>query len=146
MSTNDRDAIAELVGRLGLLVDGRDWPSLETLFSEEVDLDYSSLTGEEPQRVAASDLIAGWRENLGRLESTHHLIANVVIEIDGDAAAVAANVTATHVLENPGGGPLWTLGGRYDIEARRTPGGWCISGLALTVRWTSGNQAIMLPR
>ncbi len=31
----------------------------------------------------------------------------------------------------------------YDISARRTEAGWRIDALTLTVRWATGNQAIM---
>jgi hypothetical protein len=142
----DRESLTELVSQLGLLVDARDWPALEALFCEQVDVDDSSLNGGVPVLVAAGDLIAGWRDNLGRLQATHHLISNHVAAIDGDRATVAANVTATHVSPNATGGPLWTVGGRYDVVARRTGAGWRIGGLTLTVRWASGNQAIMSPR
>ena len=142
----DWECLTELVSRLGLLVDARDWPRVQELFTDQVDVDYSSLNGGVGQVVGAADLIAGWRENLGRLRATHHLIANHVVAITGDRATVAANVTATHVSADATGSPLWTVGGRYDVVARRTGGEWRIAGLTLTVRWVWGNQAIMSPR
>lgn len=128
---------------MGLLVDARRWESLQALFTDPVYVDYTSLNGGEPQSVAAGDLIAGWRGVLERLDATQHLIAGQAIELDGDAATCAANVQATHVLPNRSGGPLWTVGGRYDFKLIRTPAGWRISALTLTVRWASGNQQIM---
>jgi hypothetical protein len=80
----DWESLTELVSRLGLLVDARDWPRLPELFTDQVDVDYSSLNGGVPQVVGVADLIAGWRENLSRLRATHHLIANHVAAIDGD--------------------------------------------------------------
>lgn len=63
----------------------------------------------------------------------------------GDDATCAANVTATHVRPNASGGPHWTVAGRYDVRLVRAgpDAAWRIAGLALTVRWASGNQAIM---
>jgi hypothetical protein len=80
---------------------------------------------------------------LERLEATQHLIAGQTIELAGDTARCAANVQATHVLPNRSGGPLWTVGGRYDLELTRAPDGWRIRALTLTVRWAAGNQQIM---
>jgi len=139
----DRDEIAELTSKLGLLVDARDWDAAEALFCPRVDLDYTSLNGGEPATLAAGEVVSAWRENLSRLESTHHLIANLVIAIEADEATVAANVTGTHVGDAAAGDRLWTVGGRYDLRVRREPAGWRIAALTLTVRWATGNQAIM---
>jgi hypothetical protein len=140
---SDREEIFELASRLGLLVDAREWDALERLFCAEVDLDYTSLQGGEPQRLSPGEIVGAWRQNLERLEATHHLIGNLVAVVDGDEASVACNVTGTHVAPNATGGPLWTVGGRYDMRVRREEAGWRIAALTLTLRWASGNQAIM---
>jgi 3-phenylpropionate/cinnamic acid dioxygenase small subunit len=141
-----RDEVAELTANLGLLIDARDWDAAEALFCDQVDLDYTSLNGGEPQRLSPGEIVGAWKENLSRLESTHHLIANVVIAIEGDEGTVAANVTGTHVGDAAAGDRLWTVGGRYDLRVRREPDGWRIAALTLTVRWATGNQAIMAAR
>jgi hypothetical protein len=88
-------------------------------------------------------VVGAWRQNLEPLQATHHLIGNHVTVVDGDEASVACNVTGTHVAPNATGGPLWTVGGRYDLRMRREAEGWRIAALKLTVRWATGNQAIM---
>ncbi|HZP14955.1 MAG TPA: nuclear transport factor 2 family protein [Nocardioides sp.] len=139
----DRQQIQETASKLGLLADARDWETLRELFTDSVEIDYTSLNGGEPQTVAAPDLIEGWRQVLANLEATQHLIAGHVVTIDGDHATCAANVQATHLLGNETGGPIWTVAGRYDYRFERTPPGWRISGLTLTVQWATGNQHIM---
>lgn len=138
-------AVLRTVADLGLRVDARDWDGLVELFDEEVAVDYTSLNGGEPTTMPATDLIGGWRQLLEPLAATHHLMGNLSVAVQDDSATCAANVTATHVRPNPTGGPHWTVGGRYDLELRRSPGSedWLITALTLTVRWTSGNQAIM---
>jgi hypothetical protein len=113
------------------------------MFCAQVDLDYTSLNGGEPVTLAPDVIVGAWKENLSRLESTHHLIANVAIALDGDDATVAAHVTGTHVGGGSVGDRLWTVGGRYDLRVRREPAGWRIAALKLTVRWATGNEAIM---
>ena len=138
-------AILRTVADLGLLVDARDWDGLVSLFTGEVAVDYTSLNGGEPATVPAADLVGGWRQQLEPLEATQHLMGNLSVRVRDDSATCAANVTATHVRTNASGGPHWTVGGRYDLELRRTAGteDWRIAALTLTVRWASGNQAIM---
>lgn len=139
----DKLEILEVTASLGLLADARDWDGLEQIFTDPVDVDYTSLNGGEPQVLAPAVLVGGWRAVLSNLRATQHLIAGQVIAIDGDRATCAANVQGTHVLPNASGGPVWTVGGRYDYRLTRTAAGWRISALTLTVQWADGNQHIM---
>lgn len=139
----DRDEIAELASKLGLLVDARDWDGAEALFCDQVELDYTALNGGQPERLSPAEIVGAWRENLSTLQATQHLIANHVVVVEGDEGTVAANVTGTHVGAGATGDALWTVGGRYDLQVRRTARGWRIAALTLTVRWATGNQAIM---
>lgn len=138
----DRDQLAELASKLGLLVDARDWTGLPELFCDAIDVDYTSLNGGEPQRLAPAELIEGWKRNLEALRATQHLIANHVVTLDGDEARVTTNVTATHISPAEPN-EHWVVGGRYDMVARRTSAGWRIAALTLTVRWMTGSQKIM---
>jgi hypothetical protein len=140
---SDREEIVEVTGNLGLLVDARDWPAVRALFDDPVEVDYTSLNGGEPQTVSPADLVGGWADMLERLEATQHLIANQLVVVDGDAARAAANVTGTHVGS---GGSLWVVGGRYDFALRRSPGGWRIAALTLTVAWETGDRGILQAR
>lgn len=137
---SDRDDIAQLISDLGLLVDARDWDGLRELFADEVDVDYTSLNGGQPQRVPPADLVGGWKQMLEPLVATHHLISNHSVTLDGDRASLAANVTATHVPQER---EHWVVGGRYDVMARSINGRWHINALTLTVRWQTGSQDIM---
>jgi hypothetical protein len=141
----DRLEILEVSSNLGLLVDAREWAALAALFTDPVRVDYTSLLGGEPQTLAPSELVAGWRQNLQALDSTQHLIANQAIQLDGDEASCAANVQATHLRSSRPEGPFWTVGGRYDYGLTRIDGRWRISALTLTVRWEVGDRQILQP-
>jgi len=82
---------------------------------EEVEVDYTSLNGGEPQRSTPEEIVDGRRTNL----------------------------TGTHVADEATGDRLCTVGGRYDVRAQRVGGRWRIAALTLTVRWATRNQAIM---
>jgi hypothetical protein len=141
----DRLEIMELTSHLLLLIDAREWAAAERLFTDRVDVDYTSLNGGQPQTLTPAELVGGWRRTLEHLEATQHLQGNHVISLDDDQATCATNVQGTHVLPNATGAPTWTVGGRYDFRLNRTPSGWRISAMKLTVKWATGNQQIMQP-
>lgn len=79
----------------------------------------------------------------GRSASRSHLVANHLVSIDGDEATCTAAFQATHLLANPHGGPLWTLGGHYDLRLARSGEGWRITSVCMIADWATGNQQIM---
>ena len=95
--TEDRLAILELIGRLALLLDARDWDALERLFANPVHYDRTSLFGGEPQTLSPAELVGGYRQALGNLDAVHHLITCHVITLDGDQATCTANMQGTHM-------------------------------------------------
>jgi SnoaL-like domain len=136
-------AIEETIIRMGWLIDRRDWDELLGLFTNRVEVDYTSLFGGEPETITAEDLVSRWRGILDALAATQHLIASVLVDLHGDEAQASANVVGTHVLPNASGGPTWTVGGTYQFTLVRHEGCWCISTIALEVAWVDGNQHIL---
>jgi hypothetical protein len=139
----DRLAILELIGRLGLTIDARDWNALGQLFTDTVYHDRTSLTGGEPTTLPVAEFVEGWRQTLQNMDAVHHLITCHVINLDGDQASCAANMQGTHVLANTSGGPMWTVGGRHDYQLKRTAEGWKIAGLTFTIQWATGNMNVL---
>jgi hypothetical protein len=141
--TEDRLAILELIGNLALLLDARDWNALERLFADPVHYDRTSLFGGEPATLTPAQLVEGYRQALGNLDSLHHMITCPVINLDGDQATCAANMQGTHVFANTFGDPMWTVDGRHDYQLKRTADGWKIAGLTFIIQWATGNMNIV---
>jgi NADPH:quinone reductase-like Zn-dependent oxidoreductase len=141
--TEDRLAILELIGKLSLLLDARDWSAFEELFTDPVHLDRTSVFHGEPETLSPAELVDDYRKTLGNLDALHHLITGHVITLDGDQATCAANMQGTHVLANTSGGPVWTVGGRHDYQLERTAVGWRIAGWTFTIQWATGNMNIV---
>lgn len=139
-SVADRLDIIETCTRMGWYIDQREWESLGDVFSDEIMLDYTSLNGGEPGRVAKKELVASWSGLLGNFASTQHLLSNFLVDVRGDSAVATAMFQATHRMPNDHGGPLWTLGGTYRIDLERTADGWLINGIVMTATWADGNQ------
>jgi hypothetical protein len=141
--TADRLAILELIGRLVLVLDARDWDELGNLFTDTVYSDRTSLLGGDPVTASRADFVAGWRQTMQNLDAVHHMVTSHVITLDGDRATCAANMLGTHVYTNHSGGPIWTVGGRHDYQLERTANGWQIAGLTFTIQWSTGNMNIV---
>ncbi|GAA2150327.1 nuclear transport factor 2 family protein [Actinomadura napierensis] len=132
--------IAETCTRMAVHADRREWALLRGLFADSVLLDYTSLNGGEPARLTPQEIVDAWAATLGGFDATQHLIANHLVEVDGDRAVCTASFQATHRLATPYGAPLWTLGGDYRWELARTGGRWLIDSVAMKATWGDGNK------
>jgi hypothetical protein len=112
----DRMDITDLVSRLGLWLDGE--TTLEqarTILAEDVAI---STPGGEQRGIARA--VEQARRN--HAVETQHVIANVLVELDGDAATAGANAIITF--------PDQVRHERYAFEARREPAGWRLTKIA----------------
>lgn len=133
----DRAEIQDLIHRYAWAIDSRDWALLDTCFTDDAHVDYSSNPGgvAGPYRE-----VRPWLEqNLAAFAVMQHLMANVDVHLDGDRA------TARTMMVNPMGaktreGPphFFWIGGRYDDELVRTPTGWRIARRVETLLWFQG--------
>jgi hypothetical protein len=138
----DQDPIAVTV-QMAVRFDLKQWDLLRDVFAAQVWIDYTGLVGGEPGAVAAADLVAGWRANLGHLSATQHLLGNQAAHVEGARAGVTADFQATHRDGPLTGGRLYTLGGRYDYRLVRTGRGWRISAVTMTPVWEHGDRTVI---
>jgi pantothenate kinase len=128
----DRMEIIDVQTRYATGVDMRDRDLYRSCFTDELDLDMSSMGMGEPTKISA-DLWADQAVSIvGGFQSTQHIITNHVITVDGDKATCVAYLQAQHF--NPD--RMWTVGGYYTNTLVKTPEGWKISKLKLTGTWT----------
>jgi 3-phenylpropionate/cinnamic acid dioxygenase small subunit len=139
----DREAIAEVLYRYGRALDGRRWEELRDVFTEDAVGEYSGRINRTFHGVEA---IMGLVERaLGALEASQHVIANPVIEVDGDEARSRCYLHAQHY--RPGertGGSTLVVGGVYHDRLVRTPAGWRIAHRRLEVTWMKGNIGVQI--
>jgi ketosteroid isomerase-like protein len=143
-STAERLAVVDVATRMAWHADMREWDRLTDVFAEQVILDYTALAGGEPQVLAPEQIAAAWRQTLGNLDSTQHVISNHLVRWEADGTAtVTAHFVATHSLANSDGADLWLLGGHYLWRLRKLSRAWKIERVTMTPTWTSGNANIM---
>jgi hypothetical protein len=117
---------------MAFLADRCEWDTLTTVFTYEVRSDYIALTGGEPSTVRASDLVAGWKEELGAFTATQHLVTNHEVAMMGTSAEVCAYFQATHSKPDH---TLWIAGGRHYYTLAKQADGWHISAITMTPIW-----------
>ncbi|MFI9503721.1 nuclear transport factor 2 family protein [Nocardia sp. NPDC052566] len=139
---HDRAEISDICRRVGWYLDTCAWDDMTELFTDEVLLDYRSLTGQPAETISRDQIIQAWRRNREGLTATQHMISNQLVEVHGDTASATAMYQATQYLPNPHGGPLWRLGGEYHYRLVRESGRWRISALTMIMRWADGNRHI----
>lgn len=139
----DRLAVTDATVRMLWHADRREWDRLRDVFADYVTLDYTSLNGGDPATITGEQVVEAWSGLLGSLDATQHLAGNHLVRVDGDTATCTASFQATHLLANPYGDPIWTLGGHYHFDLTRTEDGWRITSVTMTADWATGNQQIM---
>lgn len=128
----DRDALAGLVGRLGLWLDEKRFDDMRSIYTEDAMADTSGGSARGLELLADQA-----RRNHQGFERTQHAITNVLIDLDGDRATVRANLIATFVQRADASRSRFTIGERYRFEAVRTPEGWRFSRVEVTPVWRS---------
>jgi 3-phenylpropionate/cinnamic acid dioxygenase small subunit len=135
---SDRAEIHDVIVRYGWAIDTKDWDLLDTCFTADAYVDYSSNPG---GKEGPYTQIRSWLEKMmSAFPVTQHLMSNIDVQLDGDRA------TARTMVTNPQGaatrdGPLhfFFVGGRYDDEFVRTADGWRIAKRVETTLWFQGS-------
>jgi 3-phenylpropionate/cinnamic acid dioxygenase small subunit len=135
--------LLQLMARFATGIDTCDWVLYRSVFTEEIDLDYSSWRPESRGRWRADDWVARAARVFPGLTATRHALSNVTVFVDDKSARVRANVCADHVLIDGDGTHVFTLNGFYDDRCVPTDDGWKISGKRLVVQWCTGDPRVL---
>ena len=134
---DERDIIA--VGlRYAASIDKREFETLATCFTPD-----GAWGTQAMMTVGHAAIQAKAREALQYLKATQHVTTNFQVTLDGDRARMRSCYLATHVREADGRDEHWVIGGVYDDDLVRTPGGWRIAHRLLTNLWGTGDPAIL---
>lgn len=117
-------------------IDSKDWKVSTEQFTDEVFVDYSSLSGQPGSVVKSKDLVGGWEKLLTKA-STHHMLTNFDIKIDDETAEVFSHVYASHIAPNIA---YWDAYGRYHHKLKKTKDGWKINFMKLIMHGQKGNS------
>lgn len=136
----DERAIYRQLCRFAEAMDRREWDKLDTVMLEDAEGDYGI-----GRRVGRAAIIAEMRSFLDDCGPTQHLLANVIIDVDGDEATSSAYVADMHVgLADKADLTFRTLGDYHDRWVR-TDAGWRIAERVKHNRAHVGSMAVLGP-
>jgi len=121
---SDRLQINDLLIRYTVAIDQKDWALLDTCFTPDAHLDYTSaggIAGDYPK-------VRAWLEAaLVPFRVTVHAITNSVVEVDGDRATARTYVHNPMTFPKPDGSThVFTVGAYYNDRLVWTDDGWRI--------------------
>lgn len=122
--------------------DAKNWRDVRQAFADDVDVDYSSLSGVAAARTTADELVGGWERFANALTATQHITGPFVVMPRGQRVQARTHVRAYHQMRGVGGGEIWIVAGHYEIELLPVGDGWKISGVTLRVFYQEGNLSI----
>jgi 3-phenylpropionate/cinnamic acid dioxygenase small subunit len=127
---DDDNAIRNLIYRYARGVDDRDMDGVLACFTDDADV---ALEGAPEGIVDLRSFYAGlFQEGPGGIgEASTHLMANVLVEVDGDSAHAETQAVA-YLLR---GDTVMVRGIRYDDACARTPAGWRIERRRHRAEW-----------
>jgi 3-phenylpropionate/cinnamic acid dioxygenase small subunit len=135
-SLADRLELQELVSRLAAALDEHRFDDLRALFLEDVTVRTPGGTARGPEALVAQ--AARNHEDYDRLQ---HLVSGIVVDLDGDRAAVRANLVGVFG-KSPENLPSRVLGALYRFGAVRTDDGWRFASLEVRPVWFYGDVPV----
>lgn len=140
----DEREIRRVVDEIDNLCDRKEWEKLRALFTDDVDVDFTSLSGGEPSKITADELINAWKTNLFEGKKTFHQRGNHRIKIAEDTAEVFSKGYGFNFLKTGEFTGLWEVWGNYTHTLERTEKGWKCSGMSLEVIHERGDERVRI--
>ena len=137
----DIAAIETIVESVAVLADSGNFESLEKLYADEIQVDYTSLSGGEPELKSPQALMTEWAALLPGFDRTRHGISNIEVAVNGRQAVATADVVADHYV----GAMHWQLTGDYRYELFDTGDRWVITSMTFNLRDEQGSRDVFAP-
>lgn len=132
----DRQAIADLIHRYCIHVDGNEPEQLDVLFFEDCVTDYGPGLGGPLQGREA--LVKTLSTGLAHVEATHHQVSNILLTFETpDRVTGVSYVTAWHRF--PGSTPDLTVFAQYHDVFERREGRWGSAERKIVVAGDTGS-------
>ena len=121
---SDRIQIDDLLTRYTVAIDTKDWNLLDTCFTPDAHVDYTTSGG---IKGSYPDVRAWLERALAAFPITQHFISNTVVELKGDEASSKTYVYNPMATQKPEGGQhVFNVGAYYIDKLVYTSEGWRI--------------------
>lgn len=135
----DREEIEQQIINYALSFDRKDWDLHRSVFTDDIEMDFSASIGDGLTPMKADDWVAAVKPFFENLEATQHIGIPLSIQINDDKAYVISSLRAKHYLPNERGGSTQTMFGYYENWLIRTTDGWKINRIVQHIDWNEGN-------
>ena len=139
ISTPDEVAIHTIVESVANLADTENFESLEQLYAQEVEVDYTLAFGGEVELKSPQGLMTQWANTLPGFDHTRHEISNIETEVKGNTATATADVTANHYLNEK----FWQIEGSYEYGLVKEDGQWAIDKMTFLAKSERGSRDLI---
>jgi len=139
---SDRLELQDLVVRYSTSVDRKDWALYESLFTPDAVIDYTAVGG---VRGGPKEVAQWLAETMPMFPAYQHLVSNVELSIDGDAATGRAMLFNPMGCRTADGVQMALIGLWYNDKFRRTPDGWRFTERVEEPSWSRDWPAGYLP-
>lgn len=132
--------VEDVVTRLFVATDQRDWGVVEACFTDPLTLDMTSMVGGSPTQMQPSELTAAWAAGFASLDHVHHQVGNYQTTVTGDSAHVHCYGIAFHYrgqIADPV--KTRTFVGTYDFDLTRSGAEWRIELMTFNLKFIDGN-------
>ena len=135
----DKEKIINIINKLFIQTDSRDWPQVKSCFAPAVLFDMSSLGAGPPKTISPNEIVAAWDAGLKPLKAIHHQAGNYIVDITDDTAHAFCYGIATHYLPNKTNANTRTFVGSYDFDLIKKNDDWMISAFKFNLKYVEGN-------
>lgn len=138
MNDHDEREIIRLINRYGIAMDAQRWDLFDTIFTEDVELDYSGMVWNTLPVVKADFAVA--HEGF---DATQHGMLNHLIDSDGERASAFTYCNWRLIRHGVEGGNFLEGTAWFDDALVRTGAGWRIARRVCRILWTDGNPQVI---
>ncbi len=135
-----RREVEDAVIRMFVATDERDWPTVESCFTEPFILDMTSMIGGSPVTMTPRQVANAWAEGFKTLDHIHHQVGNFQTAVDGQLATVRCYGIAFHYRSAIAAAiKSRTFVGTYEIDLSAHSDRWRINRLTFKLKFIDGN-------
>ena len=138
----DREKVIDVVNRLFVAVDDRDWAAARACLADRVHFDMTSLGGPAPAELAAEEITGAWQTGLAPIEAVHHQSGNFRVRVEGDEAECFCYGTAHHYRRVRSGNNTRLFVGSYEYRLARAGETWRITSFKFNAKFVDGNLGL----
>jgi ketosteroid isomerase-like protein len=139
-SMNDHASIINAVNGIAIFADLRDWNRCRQNFIDQVEFDYTAMTGGKSTIISAEQQMQQWSTFFkNTFQNTQHLLGSHVVAVKGNTATCISNFQAHHTYLDTKKS-TWILSGVYNHHLVKVGEQWKVSKMKMSISWETGNR------